>query len=184
MGAILDLIGSYIFKAAMIGIILATSVSLNEVMVKKAQTTNLEKSMNVSMSVFEWDIRNLGYNYFGSSSVIECDNHKLKFYSDTQNDGVPEEVKWDIDSEYVVVGDSTVKRYNVEREAGGSKYVVFRRLRHWSMVFLDVNGNQTTTPSAVRGIQVRLTAESPFVVNDEILTATRQITLYPANLSL
>ena len=51
MGAILDLIGSYIFKAAMIGIILATSLSLIEVMTKKAKTTNLEKSMNVSMSV-------------------------------------------------------------------------------------------------------------------------------------
>ena len=40
MGAILDIIGSYIFKAAMLGIIFATSYSLNEVMTKKAQQTN------------------------------------------------------------------------------------------------------------------------------------------------
>lgn len=184
MGAILDLIGSYIFKAAMIGIILATSLSLNEVMTKKAQTTNLEKSMNVSMSVLEWDIRNLGYNYFGGVAVIECSGTKLKYYADVQNDGTAEEVKWSVSSEYITIADSTVIRYNVKREVSGTEYSVFRRLRHWNMQFIDVTGAVTTTPAAVRGIQIKVTAESPFIVNDEILTATRQVTLYPANLSL
>ena len=45
MGAILDIIGSYVFKAAMVGIILATSISLNDVMVEKGQVTNLEKNL-------------------------------------------------------------------------------------------------------------------------------------------
>ena len=182
MGAILDLIGSYIFKTAMIGIILAMSMSLNEVMTKKAQTTNLEKSMNVSMSVLEWDIRNVGYNYVGASPVVECSGTKLKYYADIHNDGVVEEVKWSVSSEYVTIADSTVIRYNVKRDVGGNEYTVFRRLRHCSMEYLDVNGALTTTPASIRGFRIRITAESPFIIDGEILTATRQITLYPANL--
>jgi hypothetical protein len=184
MGAILDLIGSYIFKAAMIGIILATSLSLNEVMTKKAQSTNLEKTMNVSMSVFEWDLRNLGYNYFSGSPVIVASSTDLQFHSDVHNDGSTEVVRWFVTTEFVTIAESTVVRYNVKRTInGGGEYTVFRRLRTWQMTYLTGSGAETTTPAAVRGVRVKVVAESPFIINGEILTAQRQITLYPANLS-
>ena len=184
MGAILDIIGSYIFKAAMIGIILATSYSLNEVMTKKSQQTNIEKTMNVSMSVLEWDIRNLGYNYFSGSPITYAQNNDLQYRADVNNDGAAESLRWYVTTTYVTIGDSTVPRYNVRRYVNGVYYTVFRRLRHWDMKYLTSTGSYTTSPSAVVGVRIKVTAESAFVVAGELLTATREITLYPANLSL
>ncbi|MCU0453576.1 MAG: hypothetical protein MUE68_07935 [Bacteroidetes bacterium] len=187
MGAILDIIGSYIFKAAMIGIILATSYSLNEVMTKKAQQTNLEKSMNVSMSVLEWDLRNLGYNYFTGPTITMATGNDLQYRADVQNDGTAESLRWYVTTSYVTIGDSTVARYNVRRYVDGVYYNVFRRLRHWDMKYVLSNGTVTSSPSplsAIVGFRVKLTSELSFPVGNEYLTATREITLYPANLSL
>lgn len=187
MGAILDIIGSYIFKAAMLGIIFATSYSLNEVMTKKAQSTNLEKTMNVSMSVFEWDIRNLGYNYFSGTAITYARYNDLQYWADVNNDGSVEALRWYVTTTYVTIGDSTVPRYNVRRYVNGVYYTVFRRLRHWDLKYITNTGSITSTPSpysSVVGIRIKLTAESAFIVADELLTATREITLYPANLSL
>ncbi len=185
MGAILDLIGSYIFKAAMIGIILATSVSLNEVMTKKAQLTNLEKTMNVSLSVIDWDLRNIGYNYTGASKILNMSTSQLRYIADVDNNGVVDTVTWAVSAPKVTVGDSLVTRYTVSRRLNtGSYYTVLLRLRHLDVAFLDAAGATTTTTANVRAIRFRITAESPFIINGEILTATRQITVFPPNLSL
>jgi hypothetical protein len=187
MGAILDIIGSYIFKAAMLGIILATSYSLNEVMTKKAQQTNLEKTMNATMSVLEWDFRNLGYNYFspGPCSVATATN--LAFRSDINDDGTVEMIRYYVTTSYVTMGDSTVPRYNVRRYVGSNYYHLFRRLRHWDLKYIMSNGSITSSPfptTAIVGFRVKLTLELSIPVGNEYLTATREITLYPANLSL
>lgn len=187
MGAILDLIGSYVFKAAMIGIILATSVSLNEVMTKKAQLTNLEKTMNVSLSVIDWDLRNIGYNYSGSPKIAYFTTSTFKYYGDIDNNGALDSVQWTVSAPFVTVGDSLVKRYTVSRRLNnGSYYTVLKGLRHLDVIFLDASGNvvPTSLPGNVRAIRVKVTAESPFIINGEILTATRQITVFPPNLSL
>ncbi len=184
MGAILDIIGSYIFKAAMVGIILATSMSLNEVMTKKAQQTNLEKTMNIALSVVDWDLRNIGYNYSGSSKIVYFNSTGFKYYGDVDNNGTVDSVQWVVSSPKVTVGDSLVTRYTVSRRLNnGSYYSVLSRLRHLDVAFLDASGSATSTPASVRAIRIKITAESPFIINGEILTATRQITVFPPNLA-
>jgi hypothetical protein len=185
MGAILDLIGSYIFKAAMIGIIFATSYSLNEVMTKKAQMTNLEKSLNVQMSVAEWDLRNIGYGYSGANKFKSVTSTDLWFYGDIDNNGAMDSVRYQITTPYITIRDSLVRRYTITRRVNnGTPYNVMVKLRHLDVVYLDALGNVTTTPANIRAIRVKVTAESPVFIQDEMQTATRQITIFPPNLAL
>lgn len=185
MGAILDLIGSYIFKAAMIGIILATSYSLNEVMSKKAQMTNLEKSLNVQLSVVEWDLRNIGYGYTGSSKFKSITSTDIWFYGDVDNNGAMDSVRYTVTMPMVTIGDSLVRRYTITRRLNtATPYNVMVKLRHLDVALLDASGNVTFTSSSIRAIRLKVTAEAPFFVNGELQTATRQITIFPANLAL
>lgn len=185
MGAILDLIGSYIFKAAMIGIIFATSYSLNEVMTKKAQMTNLEKQLNVQLSVVEWDLRNIGYGYTGPNKFKSLTSTDMWYYGDIDNNGAMDSVRYTISSPLVTIGDSLVRRYTITRRVNAATpYNVMVKLRHLDVVFLDALGNVTTTPANIRAVRVKVTAESPFFIQGELQTATRQITVFPPNLAL
>lgn len=183
MGAILDLIGSYVFKAAMVGIILSTSISLNNVMTEKRQLTILEKTMNVGMSVVEWDLRNIGYNYF-SVPFTTASANDMQYYTDANNDGSIEVVRWRVTGSRIMVGDSSVMRYALVRTFGGNDMVVMPRLRSVSFQYYDRSGAATAILSEIRGIRVSVETEASVVVDGRIPTARREFTIYPSNLML
>src|SRR3990170_2522868 len=127
MGAVLDLIGSYIFKAAMIGIILSTSVSLNEVMVEKSQLAILEKNINVASSVLEWDMRNVGYNTFTNPFTLASWSD-LRFNADVQDDGAVDQVRWYLQGRWIYSGSGWIYRYDLIRTVNGTGNTVMARL--------------------------------------------------------
>ncbi|OGU29175.1 MAG: hypothetical protein A2X67_15025 [Ignavibacteria bacterium GWA2_55_11] len=183
MGAILDIIGSYVFKAAMVGIILATSISLNDVMVEKGQVTNLEKNLNVAMSVLEWDLRNIGYNYI-TSAILVAQSNELQYYADVDNNGSIETVRYYLTAVSTTLAGEPVTRYELVRTVNGVGNTTVQRIVSLEFSYQDASGNATTVPSSVRGIKVNITVDSPVTVDDRILTASRDFTIFPANLSL
>lgn len=183
MSAFLDIIGSYVFKAAMVAIILSTSLSLNNVMIEKSQITNLEKNVNVGLSVVEWDFRNIGYNTFVNPFVITS-AQDLQYNADVDNDQIVDLVRWHAQAVVLSIGDSSVTRYELMRTVSGTSTRVMNRLRSVSFQYLDGTGAVTSTSSAIRGVTITIEAESSVVVNNSLLTTRRSFTVYPANLSL
>lgn len=183
MGTVFDLIGSYLFKAAMIGIIVSTSISLNQVMVEKSQLVNLEKNINVATSVLEWDIRNAGYR-LGSNGLRLAQSRQVSWLSDVDNNGVVDSVAYTSTAYTVRMGDSTVTRYDVYRYVNGTGNLIMKRLNGLSFAYFDSSGVATSTLSLVRGIKVSIQAESPVTVNDRYLITRREFTIFPVNLML
>ncbi len=209
MGAILDIIGSYIFKAAMIGIIIATSINLNEVMVEKNQLTIVEKNLNVAMSIIEWDLKNIGYNHTLSAStpaIIYASPYEIRYYADVQNDGIKEEVRWRY--QYVDYDPEVGYRYDLVRWVNGVSYTVVQRLYFdisnsyvsWRFTYLRGNGSdigwiyksnysdyssiELDYLSQIKGIKVFMKTKSDIKLKGQFLSAEREFTVYPPNLSL
>jgi len=125
MGALLDIIGSYIFKAAMIGIILATTINMNKVMVEKNQLVIAEMNLNVAISVLEWDLKNIGYGLATpTSSIIEANLYRIRFSADVDNDGVIDNVYWSYQYKTYTAGIGY--RYDLRRTVNGVSYTVIQ----------------------------------------------------------
>ncbi len=203
MGAMLDLIGSYVFKAAMIGIIISTSYSLNQVMVEKSQLVIAEKNLNVAISVIEWDLKNIGFGLpTPTTSITKADIYGIEFTADVNNDGVTDAVRWWY--QYVGYTAGIGYRYNVFRSVNGVSYTAIRDIYYntstaevsWRFYYYNASGaimthdyaggyeiSPTNRPN-IRGVKVFMKTKSPLVVNNQYITAQREFSVFPANLSL
>lgn len=202
MGAILDIIGSYVFKAAMIGIIIATSINLNEVMVEKNQLAIAEKNLNVAISVIEWDLKNIGYGLASpTTSITEANVYRIRFTADVNNDGLADAVAWTYQSTGYSEGIGYL--YSLNRTVNGVSYTVIQNLFYnpspfevWRFYYYDKNGAllphdegggyeiSSTNRLKIRGIKVFMKTKSALVSNGSYIIAEREFSIFPANLSL
>ena len=203
MGAILDIIGSYIFKAAMIGIIITTSINLNGVMVEKNQLAIAQKNLNVAISVIEWDMKNIGYGLATpTSSITEAHLYRISFTADVNNDGVASEAVR-LYYQYKGFTAGIGYRYDLIRSVNGVGFTLIQDMFYnpspfevWRFYYYDKEGKllpfdydggyqiSPTNVPRIRGIKVFIRTKSALVTNGQYTIAEREFSVYPANLSL
>ena len=202
MGAILDIIGSYVFKAAMIGIIVATSINLNEVMVEKNQLAISQKNLNVAISVLEWDLKNIGYGLaIPTSSITKAHLYEIRFMADVNNDGIADDVR--LYYQYKGFTEGIGYRYDLIRSVNGVGFTIIRDMFYnpspfevWRFYYYDEDGRflphdteggyevSLTNRMKIRGVKVFIRTKSALVSNNKYTVAEREFSVFPPNLSL
>lgn len=180
MGAMIDLLGSYIVKIAIVGIILTATVAMNGTMIEKSQQTYLEQNVFTTSAILESDLKLAGYNVSGTAMQTATATD-LQFTADLQNDGSTDVVRYTVQSSGVVDGSGAV-RYALIRTVNGASVPIGQRLISVAFAYRDSVGNTTATLARIRSIQTTIVAESSVIVDGAALTATRAFIVYPVNL--
>lgn len=178
MTAALDLIGSFMIKAAIVAIILGVSVQLNDMMIEKSQGSITERNLNTTIAVFENDLRNLGLN--AAKPYIQIsDTSTIQFLSDMDNNGAVEIIKYTLQvmPEYAT---TNPKLYTFVRTInGGSPLAVSQYVLSARFEYRDSSGTLTSSPSQARSIKASLISQSPVIVRGKSITAKRSISISP-----
>jgi len=111
MSIILDLIGSWVVRAAMIAIMLTLTINLNDALYQNNSVINDRGQIQIVDSVFYADINMAGYNTpsWASASFKIASTSSVYFYADINNNSLPDSVRYD------VVYNSSTRKYKLYR---------------------------------------------------------------------
>ncbi len=153
MGVIIDIVSSFIVRAAIITIILNMMITLHDALHKNTQRAVLSENIASSFSVIRHDVKLAGYKA-PDKKIDRAFSSEIRFYVDIDNDGTVERVRYYTQT----VSGSNPTRYIIKRDVRNSSGItttmeIARNVVSFSFVFYNDIGSQIGYGSDVPGIK-------------------------------
>ena len=156
MAVMLDIIGSFVIRAAVVLIILTTMVNLSNSLYRQSERVALETLVTGAGETISNDLSLAGYRS-ASKLFLTADSVQTRFYADLNDDGAVEIVRY-----YLSAGASGSHRILYRSLNGGTAFeiardVVLLQFTHYSVTGSSLTG---TNVSGVKSVRISLTIES------------------------
>ncbi|MCK5571857.1 MAG: hypothetical protein KAJ12_03820 [Bacteroidetes bacterium] len=170
MSVILDLIGSIVIA----GFVILIGLQLNQTIAGNADAStanlNVQEAMVDIVQSIEYDFRKMGYGVpEGVSALIDTGATRISFRADIDNDGTVDVVEWFTGPVITGLPNPNIRvlyrRVNGGKAVGAALGVTDFRLR-----YLNQDGGPPVSITAIYIIEVTLQVESPYKVQDQIIT--------------
>lgn len=166
MSVMLDLVGSFVIGSLLMLMIL--SVNSNFVQMSSEDQLELIVQENLAELVAEidFDFRKIGFGVQNPAlAIVNADTSSITFWSDLDNDGNVELVRYRLGPVSEVSGTANPRDRILHRSVnsdsvGGSLGVV-----DFQMVMRDISGASTTDPTLTKSIDYYLLLEGPFPID-------------------
>jgi hypothetical protein len=170
MSVALDLIGSIVIA----GFVILIGLQVNQTIAGNADAStanlNVQESMVEIVQSIEYDFRKMGYGVpEGVPALIDTGETSIRFRSDIDNNGVVDVVEWYTGPVITGLPNPNIRvlyrRVNGGKPVGAALGVTDFRLR-----YLNQDGGAPVSITAIYIIEVTLQVESPYKVQDQIIT--------------
>ena len=158
MGVMIDIIGSFVVRSAVVLIILTTMVNLSNSLYRQSERASLEVLVTGAGETIYNDLSLAGYNS-SSKLFLTADSVEARFYSDLDNNGSVETVRY-----YLSAGASGTHRILYRTLDAGTPFEIARDVVLLNFTYYSITGTSLTPPvtnvSGVKSVRIFLTIES------------------------
>ena len=157
MAVILDILGSFVVRAAIVVVILNLMINLHESLSKSTDRITLNESINNAGQVIAADIKLAGFR--ASKAFTTTLNNEISFYADTGNVGTFQKIRYYISP----TSPATVHKILYRTVNDDAQLEIARDILSFSIAYYKVNGSLTTIASDslnVKSIYITLVMES------------------------
>jgi hypothetical protein len=157
MGVILDILGSFVVRAAIVVVILNLMINLHQSLSKNTDRVYLNQSINNAGQIISADLKLAGYD--APKAINTTLNNGLNFYADTGNTGAYQMIRYYINP----TSPATAHKILYRQVNSGTPLEIARDILSFSVVYFTVNGVATTLAvdsTNVKSIYVTLVMES------------------------
>jgi hypothetical protein len=170
MSVALDLIGSIVIA----GFVILIGLQVNQTIAGNADAStanlNVQESMVEIVQSIEYDFRKMGYGVpEGVPALIDTGDTRISFRADIDNNGVVDVIEWYTGPVITGLPNPNIRvlyrRVNGGKPVGAALGVTDFRLR-----YLNQDGGAPVSITAIYIIEVTLQVESPYKVQDQIIT--------------
>ncbi len=170
MSIVLDLIGSIVIA----GFVILIGLQLNQTIAGNADAStanlNVQESMVDIVQSIEYDFRKMGYGVpEGVPALIDTGATRISFRSDIDNDGTVDVIEWYTGPVITGLPNPNI-RVLYRRVNGGNAVGAALGVTDFGLKYLNQDGGPPVSLSAIYIIEVTLQVESPYKVQDQIIT--------------
>lgn len=183
MGAILDIVGSFIIGGLILLLVLSVNGNVSQMATEEQMRLMVQENITELAEEIEYDFRKIAYRFSTpSSAIISADSVSIKFWCDIDNDGVQDSVRYWLGPTSGTPGtpnprDRILYRKVNNQTIGGALGVVDFRL-----TYFNSSGAQTANLTQVKSILFSLTVESPFPIDTTYTQSSWSALVRPRNL--
>jgi hypothetical protein len=163
MGVILDILGSFIIRAAIVVVILNLMITLHQSLSKNTDRINLNESINNAAKIITSDVKLAGFRT--SKAFNTTLSNELNFYADTNNTGTSHTIRYYINP----TTPATVHKILYRKVDSSTPLEIARDILSFNVKYYKVDGVATTLASdslSVKSIYVTLVMESNDTENE------------------
>jgi hypothetical protein len=183
MGAILDLIGSFIVGGLLLLMILSVNNNATMFSIQNGQQLSAQENLVELAGEVDYDFRKIGYHVpIHSAAILSCDSTSLSFLADIDDNGSIDTVTYSLGSPTLVYGTENPRDRRLTRQVGPSLIQNSLGLTDFKLKFYNAAGAQTWTCSVVKSVEITLAVESPFAVDGAYAQSTWKTRIFPRNL--
>ncbi|MFZ4620145.1 MAG: hypothetical protein ACOYNS_06285 [Bacteroidota bacterium] len=152
----IDIIGSFVVRAAVVLIILTTMANLSTSLYRQSERASLEVLVTGAGETIYNDLALAGYRS-SSKLFLNADSLQARFYSDLNDDGVVETVRY-----YLGPGSSGTHRILYRTLNAGTPFEIARDVILLNFTFYSTTGSSLTgtNVAGVKSVRIFLTIES------------------------
>ena len=170
MSVMLDLIGSVVIA----GFVIMIGLRLNQTVAGSADASmanlNVQESMVDIVRSIEYDFRKIGYGVPETQyAIIDTGATRIGFLSDINDDGVIDTVRWWTGPPITGLPNDSI-RVLLRQVNGGTPVGAALGVTAFRMRFLNQDGGPPASMGAIYIIETTLQVESPYRVQDQIIT--------------
>jgi len=188
MTSIIDLVGSTIIGATVIGALIGIMVLLSASTQEITAEVNTQETMADFVKIVQWDFAKIGNRVSSGGSLLVAKADTMIFRGDIDNDGTVETVAYIKCSKALRARTPNSRDFMMYR-------VVFKAglpdttrlnvgLTNFTISYLDSTGAVTTNRNLVRGLNISACLESPYATDNNYSGVSWQNTIYPRNLNV
>jgi hypothetical protein len=170
MSVILDLIGSVVIA----GFVTLIGLQINQTIAGNSDAStaivNVQEAMVDIVQSIEYDFRKMGYGVpEGVTALVDTGATRISFRTDIDNNGTVDVVEWYTGP--VITGFPNPNIRVLYRRVNGGKPVgAALGVTNFTMRYLNQDGGPPVSIPAIAIIEVTLQVESPYKVQDQIIT--------------
>ena len=189
MGALLDIIGSFVIAGLLMLAIFSTSANLTATATQNALDVLAQENLSVVTEMILYDFHKIGFYPCDvapdDQRILAMSSNGIRFQSDIDNDGSIDTVAYSAGDTAEVSGTPNPKDFilyrlvNNEPRLGAALGVT-----EFDLEYRDAADQVTAVPSEVRSIEVGVAVESPFALDDFYPRAIWRTVVRPRNLAL
>jgi hypothetical protein len=184
-GSLLDVQGSFVIG----GILMLSLLGLNLIISTSHRDLSLgymsQSSADEMIAVIQNDFRKIGHRVMGQDPIQRFDSTRIVFLADLDNDGDIEKIEYSLSDTTAVTQTTNPHDRYLYRIIDGSPHEgVALGVAEFTLRGFDAMGGSTTTPEALRTIEIDLAVEATESVSHVYNRAVRRARVSPVALSL
>lgn len=170
MSIVLDLIGSIVIASFVILMGLRLNQSISGSADASTANLNVQESLVDIVHTIEYDFRKIGYNVPNpQNAIVVADSNRIVFLADMNRDGNIDTVEWKVSN--LIGGFPNPNIRKLYRRVGNGPYVgAALGVTQFGLKYLNQDGGPAAFLSQIWIIEMTLKVESPYKVQDQIIT--------------
>ncbi|MBM2840127.1 MAG: hypothetical protein HW412_655 [Bacteroidetes bacterium] len=189
MTSIIDLVGSTIIGATVIGVLIAIMFLLSASSQEITAEVNVQETMADFVKTVQWDFAKIGNRVSSGSGLLVASADMVIFRGDIDNNGTIDTVAYLKGKPAQRTGTPNPRDFMLYRliyKAGRPDTTrMGMGLTNFTLSYFDSTGAVTSNPSLVRGLNIAASLESPYSTTDNQYPGVAwQSTIYPRNLNV
>ncbi len=190
MNTMLDILGSFVLGGLVIMLLVQVdSTTRTYNYQKQFDMLNQERIIGTNDAVQD-DFYKIGYRIKGSK-IILADSVGIKFYTDYNNDGIVDTVRYYLGSKGALANTVNPQDMPLFKTVNGGKQIFIEAVTNFKLIYFDSSGTALTYASllnqssrnTVKCIQVRIDCQSPEPIDDVYQSISWQQNIKPKNLN-
>jgi hypothetical protein len=185
----LDVVGSFIVGGIVILILANINISISTAATDNLYAGVMQRGLTSAIDLIDHDFYKIGYRIPGSNIVI-ADSNEIKFYSDINNDGVPDEINYFLGDAMSFTETSNPNDFLLTREKNeeipaASIPVVDFKLTYFDSLGQKIDYTLLSSQSArdkIKTIRIRMKCESADMIDDHYKAVECEKTIKPKNI--
>jgi hypothetical protein len=185
----LDVVGSFIIGGIVILIFANLNISISVSASENLYSGIMQRGLTSAADLIEYDIYKIGYRNSGNKIEI-ADSNEIRFYSDIDNDGVPDEINYFLgDAESFTEtnnpNDFLLTREKNEEIPAASIPVVDFKLIYYDSLGQKIDYTLLSSQSErdkIKTLRVRMKCESADMIDDHYEAVEWEKTIRPKNI--
>lgn len=183
MSSLLDLVGSFIVGSLLLLMILRVNNNVSQTSTENQIRLVVEENLTEIISEIEYDFLKIGYRVGNpSTAIISCDSNSIAFWSDIDNNGSVDSVRYLLGTPSQVPGTLNPRDCPLIRSVGGSQIQSSLGVTDFDLRYYNSSGSLTWTSTDVKAVEVFLQVESPFPLDTTYVVSSWRGVIYPKNL--
>jgi len=185
----LDVVGSFVIGTIVILILANLNFSINTSASENLYSGIVQRGLTSATDLIEYDLYKIGYRISGNKIEI-ADSNEIKFNSDIDNDGVPDELHYFVSDAKFLKETSNPNDYLLSREKNKEKPAASIPVVDFKLTYYDSLGQKIdyallsnqSDRDRIKTLSVRMECESSDMIEDHYEAVEWEKIIKPKNI--